>query len=284
MLTYEAKGGITLIGSTGNSYTIGEFSAITGVSADTLRLYEKQGIIRPIKNDSNNYRYYTDLDARHALMSRWYRSMTIPLQQVSTLMNGGTATQVRAGIRESKSNLEEQIRKQTMLLAKINEIYEELQHMESRLNRCQKKRIPGRYRIKQTHENCLLRERSIRNIVHEWMDLLPYTFFSFRLENGYERSDNTLTYNWGLCLTEEDAMKLQVPLPDEVEYLPPAECLSSVIYVSQQAPFSIQSIAFMLEEINNQDLQVTGDITGKILVNEHTGNNTSSYLEVNIPL
>ena len=31
-------------------YTIGKFSEILGVTVDTLRLYEKRGIIKPIKD------------------------------------------------------------------------------------------------------------------------------------------------------------------------------------------------------------------------------------------
>lgn len=274
-----------MIRSTGAQYTIGEFAAITGVSTDTLRLYEKQGIITPTKNSNNNYRYYTDLDARNLLMSRWYRSMDIPLYHVSTLINGGTSNQVIDRISESKLLLEEQIRNYTMMLAKMNEIHEELQNIESRVHQCQLKQIPGRYRIKQTDRNYLLREQDLRDPVNEWMDLLPYTFFSFRIENGVKMTDdNPLKYSWGICLTEEDAIKLQVEMPDEVEYFPPAQCLSSVIYTPQQAPFSMNSFAFMLDEIASRGLQITGDITGKILLNEHVQMNSSSYLEVNIPV
>lgn len=32
---------------------IGEFSKITGISADTLRYYEKEGIIKPMRNESD---------------------------------------------------------------------------------------------------------------------------------------------------------------------------------------------------------------------------------------
>ncbi|GGH31032.1 MerR family transcriptional regulator [Paenibacillus segetis] len=273
-----------MIRATGAQYSIGEFAAITGVSTDTLRLYEKQDIITPTKNCNNNYRYYTDLDARNVLMSRWYRSMNIPLYQVSTLMNGGTSNQVIDRISASKLHLEEQIRKYTMLLAKMNEIHEELQSIESRLCQCQLKQIPGRYRIKQTDQNYLLRERDLRDPVNEWMDLLPYTFFSFRIEHRDVMTDTAFRHSWGVCLTEEDALKLQAEIPDEVEYFPPALCLSSVIYTSPQAPFSMKSFAFMLDEIASRGLQITGDITGKILLSEHVEMNSSTYLEVNIPI
>ncbi|WP_340008072.1 MerR family transcriptional regulator [Paenibacillus sp. FSL K6-0276] len=51
-------------------YCIGEFASILGVTADTLRLYEKHDIVRPTKDNSNNYRYFNDLDVRDLLMSR----------------------------------------------------------------------------------------------------------------------------------------------------------------------------------------------------------------------
>ncbi|MFC7678834.1 MerR family transcriptional regulator [Paenibacillus sp. GCM10028914] len=265
-------------------YTIGAFAAISGVSPDTLRLYEKLNIVCPHKNCNNNYRYYNDLDIRNVLMSRWYRSLNISLHDVSNLMNGGNSRQIIDRIAESKQNLEEHIRNCTLLLAKLNDIHKESEDIEDRINQCQIKHIPGRYRIKQTCQNSLLREFDWESTIREWMDLLPHTFFSFRIENTHEITCNPLQYNWGICLTEDDAAKLQVTVPDEVEYLPPTRCLSSVVHTSPQAPFSMKSFAFMLEEIANQGLEIKGDITGKIILTEHIEQTLSSYLEVNIPV
>lgn len=46
---------------TNQIYSIGEFSKKTGLSIDTLRFYEKEKLIFPARNDSNQ-RYYTDKD------------------------------------------------------------------------------------------------------------------------------------------------------------------------------------------------------------------------------
>ena len=43
-------------------YHIQAFAALTGLSADTLRYYEKEGLLAPTR-DSNGYRVYSERDA-----------------------------------------------------------------------------------------------------------------------------------------------------------------------------------------------------------------------------
>ena len=44
------------------TYKIGEVANILGVSADTIRYYEKAGIVYSKKDSSNGYRYFTPAD------------------------------------------------------------------------------------------------------------------------------------------------------------------------------------------------------------------------------
>ena len=68
-------------------YMIGYFASILGLTTDTLRLYEKHDIVSPQKDDHNHYRYFSDLDARNLLMSRWFRSAEMSLQETVVLVN-----------------------------------------------------------------------------------------------------------------------------------------------------------------------------------------------------
>ncbi|MBQ4266335.1 MAG: MerR family DNA-binding transcriptional regulator, partial [Clostridia bacterium] len=45
-------------------YTISEMSKLLGVTTHMLRYYEKIGIIRPVVNPENGYRYYSVVDTR----------------------------------------------------------------------------------------------------------------------------------------------------------------------------------------------------------------------------
>lgn len=266
-------------------YSIGEFAEITGVTVDTLRLYEKHDIIKPMRDEQNNYRYYDDLDVRNLLMSRWYRSIQIPLQDVATITREPSKDIILEKLREVKNNLEEEIKSKTMLLNKIIEINRDLNEIESSLNNCKKKEVPGIYRLKQTRKNTLLQDDMIISVVDEWMDLLPFTFYSFRIDNeGILSNEEYLEYNWGLGIWEEEANYFNLKLNDHIEYFPPRTCISSVILSSHSKHLMRSSFQFMIDYIEENNLKINGNIFGKIILTEKVDGEKRSYLEVNIPI
>ena len=54
----------------GMSYSIGEFARLVGVSADTIRYYEKLGLCSSARNPGNNYRRYDERDALDFMLER----------------------------------------------------------------------------------------------------------------------------------------------------------------------------------------------------------------------
>lgn len=266
-------------------YSIGEFASILGITADTLRLYEKHDIVRPMKDHHNNYRYFDDLDARNLLSSRWYRSMQIPLQDVAELINEAPPERVVESIAAARLQLEAEIRRSTMLLDKMNAIHQELKVIGDSFYKCRIKQMPGIYRIRQTDKNHLLQKECLKRMVQAWMELLPFTFYSFRIQNPEGNSGNReLDYSWGLALLEEDQEQLGVCLNDSVEYLPPGTCISAVIVISDEEYIEQKAFQFMLDYAEEHRYAVTGDIYGKILFTERIKGENKSYLEINLPI
>ncbi|MNJ31582.1 HTH-type transcriptional activator TipA [compost metagenome] len=266
-------------------YSIGEFASMVGVTTDTLRLYERHDIIRPLKNNQNNYRFFNDLDARDLLMSRWYRSMQIPLHEVASLMKEASSNEIIDKVAEARDQLEMEIKRSTMLLNKMNEIQAELGQIRESMYQCQIRKLPGRFRIRQTYKNDLLKKEELKCVVQDWMEKLPYTYYSFKMENkdqaiGYDVTD----YSWGLTLLEEDSVRLNVVMNDSVEYLPPATCVCAVIVRSQEEFISSDSFQFMLDYVEEHGYSLAGDITGKILLNEKLSDHSRTYLEIYIPI
>lgn len=60
---------------------IGEFSKITGISADTLRYYEKEGIIKPIRNESGR-RNYLESDVKWAEFIIRLKDTGMPIREI----------------------------------------------------------------------------------------------------------------------------------------------------------------------------------------------------------
>ncbi|MDO3408153.1 MerR family transcriptional regulator [Saccharibacillus sp. CPCC 101409] len=267
-------------------YCIKEFASMLGLTVDTLRLYEKHEIVTPEKDDRNNYRYFGDLDARGLLMSRWYRSMGVPLNEAAGLLKEGTLADAAASIGEVRSKLEEEIRRSTLLLARMNEIGAELEGLGERLFRCTLKRTPGLYRLKQTERNRLLRGDELKNAAGDWMELLPFAFYSFRIEPEElpRKEKESFDHNWGLALEEEAYARAGLEESANLEYLPPAVCLSAIVASSDAGILSRETLGFMLEPLAAAGGQPEQGAFGRLLLTEKAGNGRRAYLEVNIPL
>ena len=52
------------------TFKIGELSKLYNIGVDSIRYYEKVGILNPIRNEQNNYRMYTTEDLRKLTMIR----------------------------------------------------------------------------------------------------------------------------------------------------------------------------------------------------------------------
>ena len=62
-------------------YHIQAFAALTGLSADTLRYYEKEGLLAPTR-DSNGYRVYSERDAAWLAFILRLKETNMPLAQI----------------------------------------------------------------------------------------------------------------------------------------------------------------------------------------------------------
>ena len=61
---------------------------ISGVSADNIRFYEKQGLLRPRRNQTNGYREYSEEDIHTLKLIRALRMLDMPLEQVAAVLTG----------------------------------------------------------------------------------------------------------------------------------------------------------------------------------------------------
>lgn len=81
---------------------------LSGVSADNIRFYEKQGLLSPARDPDNNYRDYTEADIRVLKLIRALRMLDMPLEQVKAVLSG--ALPLSQAAREQQDRLEEQSR------------------------------------------------------------------------------------------------------------------------------------------------------------------------------
>ena len=83
------------------TYTIGELAKILGVTAETIRYYERKNIIQPIHNEESGYRYYTAWDLHVLIRARCYLGFGLTIDETALLLK-----------RESVDEIDDTLKKQ----------------------------------------------------------------------------------------------------------------------------------------------------------------------------
>lgn len=65
-----------------DTFKIGELSRLFDIGVDSIRYYEKVGILHPVRNDENNYRMYTIDDVRRLALIRELLGLSFSTDQI----------------------------------------------------------------------------------------------------------------------------------------------------------------------------------------------------------
>lgn len=105
--------------------TIAEVSKQYNISADTLRYYERIGLIPPVNRNKNGIRDYTDEDCKWVDFIKCMRSAGLPIEvlikYVTLFRQGNSTIEARKEILiEQRDILEEKINFMTATLERLN--------------------------------------------------------------------------------------------------------------------------------------------------------------------
>jgi len=108
---------------------IAEVSKKYGISSDTLRYYEKTGLIPTIKRDASGNRDYTEMDLKRIEFVICMRNAGLPVQILAEYMHLILEGDETIGIRK-----EILIKQRASLLAKMNDMQKSLDLLEYKIN------------------------------------------------------------------------------------------------------------------------------------------------------
>jgi len=119
-----------------HGYRAGEAAARSGFTLDTLRYYERIGLLPPVQRDHAGRRRYTDLDLGWLALLRCLRETGMPVVEIKQFVDLTQAdtdhTAERLALLEAHHrNIDHQI---TQLRADQNYLHEKIQHYRQRLD------------------------------------------------------------------------------------------------------------------------------------------------------
>ena len=101
------------------TYTIGEMARMLGVTAETIRYYERKNIIRPIHNEESGYRYYTTWDLHMIIRARCYLGFGFTIEETADILQKENIGEIDDVLSRREEVLQQNIIYQMNLLKKL---------------------------------------------------------------------------------------------------------------------------------------------------------------------
>ena len=181
------------------TFKIGELSKLFNIGVDSIRYYEKVGILEPIRNPENNYRYYTIEDFRRLALIRELLGLGFSTEQIRFFITN-------RNIQKTSDMLASELSAINQEITRLKYIQENL---ENRLKTIQT--MAARYHNEQIEELQLPTRRCIMILNDHLADnMLDYYLIEYM--NKYKNYVGTI----GLC----DCYTLDLPgsNPDSLYY------------------------------------------------------------------
>ena len=244
------------------TYTIGELVKILGVTAETIRYYERKNIIQPIHNEESGYRYYTAWDLHVLIRARCYLGFGLTIEETADLLKKENAHQIDEVLEKQEQVIEKNIIYQMNLLKKIRLNRKLLNDTKDQHFSILKS--PGIYRIDTQKCYNIDLTKQEQNELNTFCQNVPFIFLTAHFKKEDIDNYNTDFY-FGVGIEEEYASLFDIQETDYIQYYPPQNCLYMCISSHSGQFLTYHALNPAFEYMKQNNLQLNGDIITQII-------------------
>lgn len=100
-------------------YKIGDVARILGISTDLLRYYEKKGVVRPVKDKANDYRYYEAWDINFLMDCLWMKGFGFGIEEIGHMVTSCPYDELMDHFRHKEGDLAEELKWKELVLRRL---------------------------------------------------------------------------------------------------------------------------------------------------------------------
>lgn len=259
-------------------YYIKETADLTGVSKDTLRIYEKNGLLMP-RRDENGFRTYSESDIYRMIGILFRRAVLLPIKTVRHLMQISDHATMREVIDQK---IEEEKRLMAFHATNIRrlELSKDFYPPEESEVCCRVRSGTGRI-LSEPRADFMDTVRCYFSEAKKDGDLaLCYLHAEYDLRQSKEQPVRTY-----LMMREAQIAQLgrTEDWKQRGEEIPQADCLRLCIYAETPVPGRAELEA-LEDRARSMNLRLTGIVHGHFLYPHETEKGISYYLELEAPI
>lgn len=244
------------------TYTIGELAKILGVTAETIRYYERKNIIQPIHNEESGYRYYTAWDLHVLIRARCYLGFGLTIDETANLLKKESIDEIDETLEKQEEMIQKNIIYQMNLLKKIR-LNRKLLN-DTKNNDLSIQMSPGIYRIDSQKCYHIDLSKQEQKELKEFCQNVPFIFSTALFTKEHIENNNTDFY-FGVGIEEDYAHFLDIHETKFIQYYPPQKCLYMCISSCSSQFLTYHALKPAFEYMKDNNLQLNGDIITQIV-------------------
>lgn len=265
--------------------SITAFCRLLGVSADTLRYYERRQLLCAARNPDNQYRTYAREDALDIWNLYMLRSLDMRIQDMSELRARGSFREQRAFLHERERALEREIKK---LRAKRRR----LRQLSALFDLADGARRPRLEESMQGH--CAVyvmdgqdKSESISpDLMSAWVSAMPYTYIALSIpcESLIKRPE-TFQVRVGLGILEGNLDKTDYDLRENAEYTPPqGKNMCLALATGNVFELGTDDLLPLYQEMEARSLVPAGPASGRVVCSSCRAGSPQHLIVLSVPV
>lgn len=261
-------------------YTQKDLCRAFDITRDTLRHYERLGIIRPQIDAKNDYRYYDDWQINLLWECKRYQAMGFSLAQVHDILHHNSLAEVEHSVETRLHEMERELAYKTMALECMRMFREMLCGVEDRLGRYEVRTFPASRFVPRREVHDLLLDEHLNEAgsfvnKNQAVCLPPMAYFPDAREERYF---------WGFAMKADRYERLGGPADGFVE-LPAGRALTTCVDAGERWGFGQRLFEGLLGEAERLGERPVGPLYGLLLSRTYDASGSyHRYVEAYLPL
>ena len=263
-------------------YRIQEVSDMVGVTPQTIRFYEKYGILPADRGESGKQRRYSVIDINILMRSRMYRNAGFTLAESSELQNDVSVQGMEERYRNKAAELERELVWKQRVLNRMKQDADLLGKIEQYRYQVTETVSPAGYGMLYSlggRGTTIAKE--LREKVRSWVNFMPVVqplvyFYRDKLPSSGR--------NLGFFLPEEAGDYLEQLDSEGVFPIPPQKCVYTVLDGYTREHDSAFYVNAFLERLDREGIQLSGNPYGRVITSLDCGRTYHFYAEVWFPV
>lgn len=263
---------------------IGELSEILNMKPETIRYYEKEGIISPSRKKDSTFREYSIWDFLDLCDCRIYRQMDFGIKDVKRLMKTESLEGICKALSEKHKEVLEEANQKMILATEVKSLNDRISNAPLNI---------GNYWFKMEEEKVgiLFVKRDGKN--HSNLDVKnPYLqewlkrafFLKGCMHLSLEDILNGRDHNeWFFSTSLSNFRMLHLPEEGSI-HVPGQIYLHTVIDIGGRGNLQLKMLEPVLEHVKQKGLEIEPHIIGEVLTRCYEGQTCHCYLEIMVPI